>query len=174
MEPFVGEIRIFAGSYAPVGWLLCNGSLQNITDYEVLYSLLGTTYGGDGVRQFGLPDLRGRIPVNQGQGTGLTARTVGQSFGAEAVTITTDQIPSHTHLLQGSLNAATTNDPTSNVYATTATNFYDVTTDDPTKVKAFSPKAVLSTTGDQPHTNIMPYLVVNYIICVQGIYPQRP
>lgn len=174
MDPFIGEIRIFAGSYTPEGWALCDGSLKQISDpqYTTLYSLIGITYGGNGSTNFALPDLRGRIPVHQGQGAGLTARAMGQAFGSEAVTITSGQI-NHNHPLQGSLNAATTNNPSGNVYATTSAKFYDTPGDEPAKVKPFSPNAVLGTTGGLPHENRMPYLTVNYIICLKGFYPER-
>ncbi|SMC29656.1 Microcystin-dependent protein [Andreprevotia lacus DSM 23236] len=172
--PFVGEIRIFAGTFAPVGWALCNGQQLSISENEVLYSLIGTTYGGDGQIYFLAPNLNGRLPIGQGQGLGLSQRVVGQSFGSENVTLTTSNLPTHTHTVQASKDAATTATPgNTGMLATTGSNFYHAgTPPSPTAVK-LSP-GTLSTTGNTlPHSNMMPTLSLNYIIATAGIYPSQ-
>jgi len=179
MENYVGEIRIFAGNYAPDGWHLCDGTLLPIQGNEALFSLLGTTYGGNGANNFGLPDLRGRLPVGQGTGTGLTARLMGQSFGAETALVPSktaqdprDGWPPHSHALMASSNAATSGTPGENVLAatTTAVPLYDIQS----KPMAFDARAVVSTGGGcQPHPNVMPSSCINFIIATTGIFPSR-
>ncbi|WP_448192480.1 phage tail protein [Azospirillum sp. sgz301742] len=180
-EAYTGEIRMFAGNYAPENWLLCNGSLQPINTYQLLYSLIGTTFGGDGVTTFGLPDLRGRLPVGQGQGTSLTNRVLGQTGGASMVQLVEANLPAHTHVA----NACTTVGSTPVI----AEGIGLAQTDTPAngKVVRYAPPSSNPTlanlapstvesdgSGNQPHTNVMPYLAINYIICPTGMYPQRP
>lgn len=125
-DPFVGEIRMFAGDYAPEGWALCNGQLLSVSQYQTLFALLGTTYGGDGSSTFALPDMRGRLPVHFGQGTGLTPRTLGASGGSETVALSTAQMPSHGHTMQASADPASTTDPSGNVLAKVTGTFYEL------------------------------------------------
>jgi microcystin-dependent protein len=164
-QPYVGEIRIFAGNFAPAGWMFCEGQLLPISEYETLFNLIGTTYGGDGQSTFGLPDLRGRIPIHQGNGF-----TLAENGGAEEITLTVNQIPSHTHAALGSTNTGAGTSPTNDVLCnlTGATNsLYG--TDNP---KLFlSPTSISSVGGSQPHSNFQPYLCVDFIISLFGIYP---
>lgn len=171
MENYVGEIRLFAGAYAPPGWQLCDGSLLQITQYGALFSLLGTQYGGDGRTTFALPDLRGRIPVGQGTGSGLSPRIMGQRFGAEFTTITEDQCPTHEHTLMASSQPAASGMPAGLVPAATSVEapIYDT----PSNVFSFDARAIQSTGADQPHLNVMPSLCINFIIATQGNYPAR-
>lgn len=171
MENYLGEIRIFAGNYAPDGWHLCDGSMLQISQYQTLFAVMGTTYGGDGVNTFGLPDLRGRIPVGQGNGPGLTARRMGLSFGAETATVPQDGWPAHTHALMASSDAATNGTPGENALATTTVQvpLYDAKTNP----KALDKRAVNSAGGDQPHRNVMPSSCINFIIATEGLFPSR-
>ncbi|MGH1507173.1 phage tail protein [Ralstonia solanacearum] len=176
MEPFIGEIRMFAGNYAPQGWLLCQGQVIDISTNEVLYALLGTIYGGDGRTTFALPDLRGRLPVGQGQGVGLTARTIGQSMGVEDVTLTQAQIPSHSHTLFATSGTATTITPGPGTMLATVSNpqgFYNAGTANPPTKAAFSGQAVAVAGASLPHSNHMPTASINYIIAITGIYPSQ-
>lgn len=167
-EPFVGEIRVFAGSFAPVGWALCNGALVSIAENDLLFSLIGTTYGGDGVSTFGLPDLRGRSPLHQGQGPGLGNHTIGETGGVEQVTLSVAQMAGHSHQATYAA-AATSADPTGNRWAAqAAAAFSDAVPDAQLAGDALSPAG-----GNQPHENMPPYLAVTYIIALYGIYPTR-
>ncbi|HZO92293.1 MAG TPA: tail fiber protein [Candidatus Baltobacteraceae bacterium] len=168
-QPFVGEIRMFAGNFAPVGWMLCQGQILAISEYETLFNLIGTTYGGDGQNTFGLPDLQGRVPVHQGTLSGGGTYTVGSNGGVETVTLTTNQIPSHTHPAVADNNPVTTTatDPTSNFYGNTGTTeFYSVHT---AALKTL--ESPPSQGGSQPHENHQPFLALNFIISMFGIYP---
>jgi len=167
MTPFVGELKIFGGNYAPVGWMLCAGQLLAISQYEVLYALLGTTYGGDGVQTFGLPDLRGRVPVHT-----APQSPPGTLAGSETVTLTSEQMPSHTHGASGSSNTQTTSTPTGNVLGATSGAF-DVLYGPPSNTVPLQPQAVSTSGGSLPHDNVMPSLVVNWIIAYEGIYPSQ-
>ena len=169
-EPFLGEIRLFGGDFAPRGWALCDGQILQVSQHDHLFSLIGTIYGGDGRTTFGLPDLRGRIPIHKGQGPGLTSRRIGQRGGTEAVSLTVNQMPSHTHGLQGTAAPASGSDGTGNVLANSSVQPYG----------SASPDATLSNssignsgTTDAEHTNMMPYQVVSYIIALAGHYPSR-
>ncbi|MHA6881829.1 phage tail protein [Ralstonia pseudosolanacearum] len=176
MEPFIGEIRLFAGNYAPQGWLLCQGQLIDISRNEVLYALLGTTYGGDGRTTFALPNLLGALPVGQGQGTGLTDRTIGQSLGVEAVTLTQAEMPAHSHALFATSDTATTITPGPGAMLATVPNpqgFYDAGTANPPTKAAFSSQAVGVAGANLPHSNHMPTASINYIIAITGIYPSQ-
>jgi microcystin-dependent protein len=176
-EPFVGEIRMVGFNFAARGWMLCNGQLLPIAQNAALFSLLGTTYGGNGTTTFALPDLRGRAPVHQGQGPGLSNYVMGQSAGVETVTLISTQMPIHTHLVNASSVIGESTAPTSNILAVVG---------DPnagTTFSAYSPPATANTTlsptalgtagGNQPHENLQPYLCVNFMIATQGIFPSR-
>jgi microcystin-dependent protein len=177
MNPFVAEIRMFAGNFAPKGWALCNGQLMPISQNTALFSLLGTTYGGDGKSTFGLPNLQGSAPMHPGQGPGLTDRFLGEESGEATVTLLTTEIASHQHSLQGSTAAATATDPTGNVYARaqhggpTIGPAWAYTTAAPDA--NLNVTAIGLTGGDQPHNNMMPYLTLTFIIALQGVFPAR-
>ncbi len=175
-DPFLGEIRMFGGNFAPVGWAFCQGQLLPISQNTALFSLLGTTYGGDGVQTFALPDLRGRVPLGMGQGPGLSPYVEGQAGGAETVTLTTPQMPAHSHTVAATETQSTT-DPKGAVPA----NTQPPTPGTPPKVYGASPdgkttmnSAMIGITGGNlPITVQQPYLAVNYIIALQGIFPSR-
>jgi microcystin-dependent protein len=161
-QPYVGEIRMFAGNFAPAGWMFCEGQLLPISENETLFQLIGTTYGGDGESTFALPDLRGRLPLHQGGGFILA-----ETGGVEEVTLTVNQIPAHSHPLLATSASANSTNPTSNVVAKPSKNMYR---DGPAS-NPMSPGSVGSTGGSQPHTNFQPYLCVNFIISLFGIFP---
>lgn len=163
-EPYVGEIRIFAGNFAPQGWELCQGQLMSISDYDVLFNLIGTTYGGDGVTTFALPNLSSRIPIHQGPNYVL-----GESAGVEAVVLTQAHLPTHTHQLNASTQAAVSTSPAGASWAATATPQFSTDTTAP--LVAMSPDGLTSVGGGQPHDNMPPYLAVNFIISLYGVYP---
>lgn len=169
MDPFLGQIKMFAGNFAPRGYAFCDGQLLAVSQNDALFSLLGTTYGGDGRTTFGLPDLRGRLPVHAGTGPGLTPRPLGQKSGAETVTVTEAQMLFHTHTPQATNIPGSGSDPAGAVPAgATGGSYY--TTAAPTL--AMHADAVSTATGGgQPHYNVMPFLCVNFIIALQGIYP---
>lgn len=162
-QPYVGEIRMFAGNFAPAGWMFCEGQLLPISENETLFQLLGTTYGGDGESTFVLPDLRGRIPIHQGNGFILA-----ETGGAESITLTAPQLPIHSHSFVGSSNIATESGPANNVLAqsTVAQMYYADVTD-----ANLAPTSIGSAGGSQPHENFQPYLCINYIISLFGIFP---
>jgi microcystin-dependent protein len=168
-ECFIGEIRIFGGNYAPMDWAVCDGQTLTIAQNDVLYSLIGTTYGGDGQTNFKLPDLRGRIPVHMGQGPGLTPRTTGQSIGAEQVILGASDMPAHTHVAQGNSSAGTQSSPENGVWAASSLNQFSANT----ATAAMNTAALASAGGGQSHDNLMPYLCINFIIALSGIYPSR-
>jgi microcystin-dependent protein len=164
-QPYVGEIRMFASNFAPAGWMFCEGQTLPITENETLFQLIGTTYGGDGQSTFQLPDLRGRIPIHQGDGF-----TLAETGGAEEIQLTPSQIPTHTHPLLCSADLGTTSDPQGALLATAggvATLPYG--SDNPTT--GLHPATISSVGGSQPHTNFQPYLCVNFIISLFGIFP---
>ncbi len=164
-QPYVGEIRMFAGNFPPAGWMFCEGQLLPILQFETLFNLIGTTYGGDGQSTFALPDLRGRVPIHQGNGF-----TLAENGGVEEVTLTMSQIPAHSHPLLGSSSFATSSDPTGNVLAQTqAIKLYY--SHAPTT--AMATNAIGSTGGSQPHNNFQPYLCVDFIISMFGIFPSQ-
>ncbi|MGY4396804.1 microcystin-dependent protein [Sphingomonas sp. UYAg733] len=176
---FLGEIRIFAGSFAPRGWHFCDGSLQSIASNSALYALLGTAYGGDGVNTFALPDLRGRVPVHQGTGPGLTARVMGQKAGQETVALTAAELPAHTHAAFASTTPATLAGPANAVAGTvnpTATSYSFYVNTVGTSAVTLTPLAATSVTSagnGQPHDNLMPTVTLSYIIALDGIFPSR-
>jgi microcystin-dependent protein len=160
--PYIGEIRLFAGNFAPVGWLLCQGQLLPISQYDVLFNLIGTTYGGDGVETFALPNLASRIPYHQGSGYVL-----GQAGGVEQVTLTQQQLPIHTHAANANSPNANQSAPAGNVWgAGTLTNYSTQPAD-----TAMNPAALTPAGSSQPHDNMPPFLCVNFIIATEGIYP---
>ncbi len=162
-QPYVGEIRMFAGNFAPVGWMFCEGQLLPISENETLFQLIGTTYGGDGESTFALPDLRGRIPIHQGNGFILA-----ETGGAEEITLTVNQIPAHSHPLLGSGGTASDFNPPNNLLATlTSIDGYVNAVPNVT----LSPQAIGPVGGSQPHTNFQPYLCVDFIISLFGIFP---
>ena len=172
-EPYLGEIRMFAGNFPPVNYALCAGQLLAINENEALFSLLGTTYGGDGRTTFGLPDLLGRIPINAGQGQGLSHDYVlGQQLGQETVTLTTQQIPAHNHPLHASTSDATSSTVKDNVLAQPEFLFYSEPTD-PSKITSLATQSTYASGGGQAHCNMMPTTCINFIICVKGVYPTR-
>jgi microcystin-dependent protein len=167
-QPYVGEIRMFAGNFAPAGWMFCEGQLLPISEYATLFNLIGTTYGGDGQSTFALPDLRGRIPLHFGNGF-----TLAETGGVETITLTVPQIPTHTHALLATRNPAAGNSPSANVLPaiTTASNITAYGTDAPST--ALNASTVSSTGGSQPHDNFQPYLCVDFIISLFGIFPSQ-
>lgn len=176
MDPFLGEIRMFCGNFAPRGWALCNGQLLPIAQNSALFSILGTTFGGNGQTTFGLPDLRGRTPVHPGQGPGLSPYDLGQSAGSESITLLQTQIPAHTHVVNASNVAATATTASGNVPATVTPprgQSTIPTTYGPTADTAMNPNMIGPAGNSQPHGNIQPYLCVNFIIATQGIFPTR-
>jgi microcystin-dependent protein len=168
-EPFLGEIRNFGFNFAPRGWATCGGQLLPISQNTALFALLGTIYGGDGRTTFGLPDLRGRIPMSFGQGPGLSPRTQGELSGQEQVTLTQSQLPAHSHTVSAS-STATTKNPSGAIPAVTnAGASYGTTAD-----LAMNPAMTSGPAGSQPHNNMQPYLVTNWCIALEGIFPSRP
>jgi microcystin-dependent protein len=173
-EAFIGEIRLFAGNFAPRGWQFCEGQILSISQNTALFSILGTTYGGNGTTTFALPDLRGRFPMQPGQGPGLTNRTLGEQGGSENVTLISSQMPAHNHSVgahnapgdtfspEGAVSASAvdaSNQPL-NIYSTTVTT-------------TMGPQTVGVAGGSQPHNNMSPYLCLNFIIAIEGIFPSR-
>lgn len=163
-QPYVGEIRMFAGNFAPAGWMFCEGQLLAISENDTLFNLIGTTYGGDGQSTFALPDLRGRLPIHQGNGFILA-----ETGGVETVTLTTSQIPAHSHSLLASTNNATTANAQTNVLAQTPSYTPYITGFAPNS--ALNPASVALDGGSQPHENFQPYLCIDFIISLFGIFP---
>ena len=161
---------MFAGNFAPIGWLMCDGSAQPISEYETLFNLIGTTYGGDGQSTFGLPDLRGRVPVHMGQGPGLSTRVIGELAGSETVTLTTAQLPIHQHLFLATTGIGNQASPGGMVVAQSP-QIQDYIED--TQDANMAAIAIGQTGGNQPHENMMPYLCINYIISLYGIFPSQ-
>jgi microcystin-dependent protein len=166
-QPYVGEIRMFAGNFAPAGWMFCEGQLLPISEYETLFNLIGTTYGGDGQSTFALPDLRGRVPLHQGNGF-----TLAETGGVETITLTVSQIPAHSHPLLGSTHVAVDVNPENRVVANTGTAGGFSYVEDVTS-QNLSPAAISSVGGSQPHENLQPYLCVDFIISLFGIFPSQ-
>jgi microcystin-dependent protein len=177
-EPFLGEIRMVSWNFAANGWALCNGQMMPISQYQALFALLGTTYGGNGTTTFALPNLQGRVPIHQGAGLGLSPYTIGESSGSENITLLANQMPTHNHLMgvsnlpgtvadptnailaQGNSGAGRSPVPVSNYVSTAATG-------------TLAPTAIASSGGNQPHSNIQPFLCINFIIALNGIFPSR-
>lgn len=169
-EPFVGEIRMFGGNFAPRGWAFCDGQLLAVNQYDALFSLLGTAYGGDGRTTFGLPDLRGRVPVHMGTGPGLSDRRIGSQGGAENVTLAANEIPSHTHPMTATADIGTEPSPANNFLASTSVGSPYFTG---APNAALAPNVIAASGGGQSHNNVQPSVCVNYIISLFGIYPSR-
>ncbi len=169
-EPFVGEIRMFAGNFAPRGWAYCDGQLLAVSQNDALFSLLGTIYGGDGRTTFALPEMRGRIPLHKGQGPGFSNRALGSKSGNIQETLTTNQMPSHTHDWKVNTAAATGSAPQGKVLAdTTPVRIYRPVAQD----NNMATTVIANTGGSQPHQNRMPTLCIHFIIALFGIYPSR-
>ncbi|SRR5690606_655654 len=167
-ESFIGEIRMFGGNFAPRGWAFCSGQVLSISQNDALFTLLGTTFGGNGETTFALPDLRGRIPIHAGTGPGLSPRTLGEAAGTETVTLTQAQLPSHSHLLMGSTTAATGVSAAGMVPGqNTGEILYDTEEDD----VGMHPSSFSAAGGSQPHNNMQPSLCVNFIIALEGVFP---
>ena len=172
-EAFVAEIRIFAGNFAPTGWAFCNGQLLPISQNTALFSLLGTFYGGDGKSTFALPDLQGRAPMHHGQGPGLSERFIGEEAGSETVTLLQTELPLHNHQLRVSTQPAGLTNPTGAVWAASSEGrtpppLYSTTQNTNMAANALSPAG-----GSLPHNNMHPYLSLNFIIAMQGVFPPR-
>jgi microcystin-dependent protein len=172
-DPFVAEIRIFPFFFAPKGWAFCDGQLLPISQNTALFSLLGTTYGGDGKSTFALPDMQGNAPMHPGQGPGLSLHDLGETGGSQTVTLLESEIPSHTHAMR----AATQDNADVNLVSSTASfapstggTLYQDTTTNNTQL---SDQALVPAGGDQPHNNMMPYLTLNFCIAMQGVFPPR-
>lgn len=162
-EPFLSEIRIVSFNFAPKGWAQCNGQLLPINQNQALFALLGTTYGGNGQTTFALPNLRGQVPIHTGNG-----HTLGESGGSTAVTVTQQQMPQHTHQLQASGQNASTNQGSGQLLAQSTAVYHS-----PSNLTPLHPTSVASVGGSQPHNNMMPYLVLNFVIALQGVFPAR-
>ena len=169
-DPFIGEIKMFAGNFAPRGWAFCDGQLLQVNQNDALFALIGTIYGGDGRVTFALPDMRGKIPLHQGFGPGLTTRRLGSAGGLERNTLTVSNLPPHDHSLNGTSNIASDSSPIDRVPATAAgSNLYNIggsTTPMDIDMIGF-------TGGTQSHTNLMPFLCIHFIIALVGIFPSR-
>jgi microcystin-dependent protein len=173
--PYVGEIRLFPYNFAPVSWLDCDGSLLPVANYEVLFALLGTTYGGDGQTTFGIPDMRGRAPLHMGTGTGLTARPLGQMAGSETVTLTAQQMPAHYHLWTASNATATTGTPSSSVQLAAVTGTNTAYASDVSGITPVSEAAASGgfSGGGGAHQNMMPTTALRYCIATVGVFPTQ-
>lgn len=172
-DQFVAEIRVFPFNFAPMGWAMCNGQLLPIAQNTALFSLLGTTYGGDGKSTFALPNLQGNVPMQPGQGPGLSLYDLGQEGGTSTVTLLQSEVPAHTHGLAASQADGGDPAPTAELVATGVGGIlmYAPTASPPATL---SDRALTPAGGDQPHNNLMPYLTLNFCIAMQGIFPPRP
>lgn len=164
-SPFIGQIHMFSFNFPPRGWALCNGQLLAINQNQALFSILGTTYGGNGTTNFALPNLQGRTPLHFGQGPGVSNRTLGQTGGAENVTLLATQMPSHIHTASANSAAPNAGSPAGNFWAAGVYSASSNTT--------MNPAALSNTGGNQPHPNLSPYLTVSFCIALQGIFPSR-
>jgi microcystin-dependent protein len=171
-EPFIGQIMMFGGNFAPRGWALCNGQLLSIAQNTALFSILGTTYGGNGQTTFALPNLQGRLAMHPGNGPGLTPRTLGETAGSETVTLVNNQMPAHNHLLACTSNPASQTQPEGHILgaeSASATQVYS--SEQPNQ--NMNPMSISASGGSQPHDNMPPFQCVNYIIALEGIFPSR-
>lgn len=171
MDPFVAEIRIFAFNFAPKGWAFCNGQLLPISQNTALFSLLGTTYGGDGKSTFALPDLQGNAPMHPGQGPGLSPRDLGETGGSETVTLLETEVPAHSHTLSASAADGTSQSPVGERLASGVGGVAHYAA--PGNLTQLSPEAIAPVGGDQPHNNMQPYLTLKFCIALQGVFPPR-
>lgn len=173
-DPFIGEIRMFGGNFAPVGWALCNGQLLPISQNTALFSLLGTNFGGNGTSTFGLPNLQGSVPMHFGDGPGLTPRTIGETGGQATVALTQAFMPPHTHTYSGVNGNAASTTPTDNFPAVNrGINAYTTPAAAGGQIAGMSVQGVATAGGGQAHNNLQPYLVINFIIALQGVFPSR-
>ncbi|MDN5000404.1 phage tail protein [Bradyrhizobium sp. GCM10027634] len=172
-DPFLAEIRIFAGSFAPTGWAQCNGQLMPISQNTALFSLLGTMYGGDGKSTFALPNLQASVPIGQGQGPGLTDRFIGESAGAPNVTLLTSEMPIHNHLIQGSTEVGELKQPAPTEFLAKSKAGTNYQSNVSTNLVTMHPQTLSLTGGSLPHNNLQPFLALTYIIALQGIFPPR-
>jgi microcystin-dependent protein len=171
-EPFIAEIMIFAGNFAPRGWAFCDGQLLPIAQNTALFSLIGTTYGGDGRTTTALPNLQGRAPMHPGRGPGLTTRRLGERGGSETITLTNSQLPNHNHLLQATTSPASVNTPNNTTMLARSANG-NAYKQSPTVDSTLDKGALLPTGGNQSHNNLQPYLTLNFVIALVGTYPSR-
>ncbi|MGN6518458.1 MAG: phage tail protein [Dokdonella sp.] len=169
-NPFIGEIRMVGFNFPPAGWAACNGQVLSIAQNDALFALIGTTYGGDGVTTFGLPDLRGRLPLHQGTGVGLSGYTIGQSGGTETVTLLAQDMPIHQHALNAARDGTRTNSPAGNMLGSGEADVYTHDTGNPVQM---APQEVGPAGGSQPHPNMHPFLCINFVISLYGIFPSR-
>lgn len=178
-QPFIGQVIMFGGNFAPRGWAFCNGQPLPISQYDALFNLIGTTYGGDGQQTFNLPDLRGRLPFNQGTGAGLSPYVIGQTGGTESVTVTTQQLTAHNHPAMaktgtpGGANIPSASVVLSDELQTAATASYTYTAFGSPTQSALGPLTIGLSGGSQPHENRQPVLALNYVISLFGIYPSQ-
>jgi len=168
-NPFLGEIRMFGGNFAPARWALCNGQILPISQNTALFSLLGTQFGGNGTTTFALPNLQSRSPMHQGQGPGLSDRVMGEEAGTENVTLLSTMMPAHTHQVKAVGSAGTSTSPVGNSWASSTTRPYS--NQAPTTAMALGTLSPAG--GNQPHDNLQPYLVITFIIALQGVFPAR-
>jgi microcystin-dependent protein len=169
MDPFIGEIIMFAGNFAPRGWAFCDGQLLAISSNQALFSILGTTYGGDGRTTFGLPDLRSRVPLHPGSGPGLPTYRLGQKGGTASETLSAQQMPSHTHTLRGVASAGNSGEPAGKVVGMSGEEIYS----DASADTNLSAESITNEGGSQSHNNMPPYQGVNFIIALVGVFPSR-
>ena len=169
-QPYVGEIKMFGGSFAPAGWAFCNGAILPISQYDNLFNLIGTTYGGDGQSTFALPNLSSRVPIHSGQGPGQPSRQLGETLGTETVVVITQQLPVHSHSALANNSSAINASPTNSYLAKSSTvdMFINANPGD-----TMSPNAISTTGGNQPHENMQPFLCVSFIISLFGAFPSQ-
>jgi len=173
-DPFVAEIRIFPFNFAPRGWAWCDGQIMPLSQNTALFSLLGTTYGGDGKSTFALPDLQGRAPMHPGQGPGLSLHDLGETGGSETVTLLESEIPVHSHLVQSKGSPPPANSGIPDPSTTFARSNGGAAYTAPANLGAMNPSMIAPAGGDQPHNNLMPYLTFYFCIALQGVFPARP
>lgn len=172
MDPFVAEVRIFPFNFPPVGWAWCNGQILPISQNTALFSLLGTTYGGNGLNTFALPNLMGKAPMQPGQGPGLSSRYLGEEGGSEVVSLLESEIPAHNHTVRvDTINPGEVVSPTDAIIAKTTAAIYSATA---VPATTMSGQALAPTGGGQPHNNMQPYITLNFNIALQGVFPPRP
>jgi microcystin-dependent protein len=173
MDPFVAEIRIFPFNFAPKGWAFCDGQILPLSQNTALFSLLGTTYGGDGKSNFALPDMQGNAPMHPGQGPGLSLHDLGETGGSDTVTLLESEIPAHSHTLMASTTTASKPSPAGNALARAGSGGTPYVAPAGAPLATFADVAIAPAGGDQPHNNMQPYLTLNFCIALQGVYPPR-
>ena len=172
-EPFVGEIRMFGGNFAPAGWAFCDGALMAISENDTLFNLIGTTYGGDGQETFALPDLQGRIPMHAGTGSDGLTYQLGEKGGVESVTLTTNQIPAHNHVPIASTVGGTLSNPANAIFSGASTGDQMYSTPPNPPAGTMNANGILPTGGSQPHDNMAPFLCINFILSLFGVFPHQ-